>query len=152
MEMPYLFRYATLSYLLKKGDITEDDINKSAGGSNSVILNTPSPLMSASLVTSMILNKALFTLSYFPVYLPLLRCSSSLRNIFHNLLVRKSQFCDRTFKIHTHTQKLHKLDFILRKQQILKITCYKGDHCRSIENNEKLKQPSKSERTFLKKT
>ena len=30
MEMPYLFRYATLSYLLKKGDITEDDINKSA--------------------------------------------------------------------------------------------------------------------------
>ncbi len=30
MEMPYLFRYATLSYLLKKGDITEEDINKSA--------------------------------------------------------------------------------------------------------------------------
>lgn len=30
MEMPYLFRYAALSYLLKKGDITEDDINKSA--------------------------------------------------------------------------------------------------------------------------
>ena len=30
MEMPYLFRYATLSYLLKKGDITEDDIDKSA--------------------------------------------------------------------------------------------------------------------------
>ncbi len=30
MEMPYLFRYATLSYLLKKGEITEDDINKSA--------------------------------------------------------------------------------------------------------------------------
>ena len=27
--------------------------------------------------------------------------------------------------------------------------CYKGDHCRSIENNEKLKQPSKSERTNL---
>ena len=30
MEMPYLFRYATLSYLLKKGEITEEDINKSA--------------------------------------------------------------------------------------------------------------------------
>ncbi|MBO7320220.1 MAG: glycoside hydrolase family 3 C-terminal domain-containing protein [Clostridia bacterium] len=30
MEMPYLFRYAALSYLLKKGDITEEDINKSA--------------------------------------------------------------------------------------------------------------------------
>ncbi len=30
MEMPYLFRYATLSYLLKKGDITEADIDKSA--------------------------------------------------------------------------------------------------------------------------
>lgn len=30
MEMPYLFRYATLSYLLKKGEITEDDIDKSA--------------------------------------------------------------------------------------------------------------------------
>lgn len=29
MEMPYLFRYATLSYLLKKGEITEEDINKS---------------------------------------------------------------------------------------------------------------------------
>lgn len=30
MEMPYLFRYATLSHLLKKGEITEEDINKSA--------------------------------------------------------------------------------------------------------------------------
>lgn len=30
MEMPYLFRYATLSYLLKKGEITEEDIDKSA--------------------------------------------------------------------------------------------------------------------------
>ena len=30
METPYLFRYATLSYLLKKGEITEEDINKSA--------------------------------------------------------------------------------------------------------------------------
>ncbi|MBQ7117246.1 MAG: glycoside hydrolase family 3 C-terminal domain-containing protein [Clostridia bacterium] len=30
MEMPYLFRYAALSYLLKKGEITEEDINKSA--------------------------------------------------------------------------------------------------------------------------
>ncbi|MBR3816419.1 MAG: glycoside hydrolase family 3 C-terminal domain-containing protein [Clostridia bacterium] len=30
MEMPYLFRYATLSCLLKKGEITEEDINKSA--------------------------------------------------------------------------------------------------------------------------
>ncbi len=30
MEMPYLFRYATLSYLLKNGDITEEDVNKSA--------------------------------------------------------------------------------------------------------------------------
>lgn len=30
MEMPYLFRYATLSYLLKKGEISEKDINKSA--------------------------------------------------------------------------------------------------------------------------
>ena len=30
MEMPYLFRYAALSHLLKKGDITEDDINTSA--------------------------------------------------------------------------------------------------------------------------
>ena len=30
MEMPYLFRYATLSYLLKKGDISESDIDTSA--------------------------------------------------------------------------------------------------------------------------
>ena len=30
VEMPYLFRYATLSYLLKKGDISESDIDKSA--------------------------------------------------------------------------------------------------------------------------
>ena len=30
MEMPYLFRYAALPYLLKKGDITEEDIDKSA--------------------------------------------------------------------------------------------------------------------------
>ena len=30
MEMPYLFRYAALSYLLKKGEITQEDIDKSA--------------------------------------------------------------------------------------------------------------------------
>ena len=30
MEMPYLFRYATLSQRLKKGEISEDDINTSA--------------------------------------------------------------------------------------------------------------------------
>lgn len=30
MEMPYLFRYAVLSHLLKKGEITEADIDKSA--------------------------------------------------------------------------------------------------------------------------
>ena len=30
MEMPYLFRYAALSHLLKSGEITEEDINKSA--------------------------------------------------------------------------------------------------------------------------
>lgn len=28
--------------------------------------------------------------------------------------------------------------------------CYKDGHCRSIENNGKWKQPSQSERTFLK--
>lgn len=27
--------------------------------------------------------------------------------------------------------------------------CYKDGHCRSIENKEKLKHPSKSERTFF---
>ena len=30
MEMPYIFRYSILSYLLKKGEITEEDIDKSA--------------------------------------------------------------------------------------------------------------------------
>lgn len=30
VEMPYLFRYATLGLSLKKGDITEDDVNTSA--------------------------------------------------------------------------------------------------------------------------
>ena len=30
MEMPYLFRYITLPHLLKKGEITEEDIDKSA--------------------------------------------------------------------------------------------------------------------------